>query len=274
MQIRQLEESLGVALLRRHSRGVDPTSAGVRLHERAIEILALVERTTKEVAGSDVDRSESIRLGLTPALMPILGPEIAVQARERTAQVFLSLAERLSHMTIEMLLRGDLDLALAYDAPDLATLVRQPLLREHLVLVTLPGPGSDGPVSFAEAMEQTLVLPEAGDAVRDLVTRTAESNGLEPNVGFSVRSVPAMRNLILRGAAAGILPMAAVADEVRAGRLAARRIGAPALARTLYLVAAAKRDPFHHEPAITTIIRDALRLLTDLLGPLAVPADS
>ncbi len=94
MQIRQLEESLGVALLRRHSRGVDPTPAGVRLHERAIEILALVERTAKEVAGSDVDRSESIRLGLTPALMPILGPEIAVQARERTPQVFLTSRSR------------------------------------------------------------------------------------------------------------------------------------------------------------------------------------
>jgi LysR family nitrogen assimilation transcriptional regulator len=38
MQIRQLEEGLGVALLIRHSRGVEPTKAGRLLHARAVSI--------------------------------------------------------------------------------------------------------------------------------------------------------------------------------------------------------------------------------------------
>ena len=50
MQIKQLEESLGVALLVRHSRGVEPTRAGSLLRDRALEILKLVEQTRKEVA--------------------------------------------------------------------------------------------------------------------------------------------------------------------------------------------------------------------------------
>jgi LysR family nitrogen assimilation transcriptional regulator len=107
--------------------------------------------------------------------------------------------------------------------------------------------------------------------VRELVVRTARAEGLEPKVGFEVRSIPAMRNLVLRGAAAAILPMAAVAEEVRAGRLAARRIVAPPLQRTLYLAASTKRQPFTHEPALSVIIRDSLKLLVDMLGPLAEP---
>ena len=56
MQIKQLEESLGVALLVRHSRGVEPTAAGTLLRDRAIEILKLVEQTRREVAAGSESR--------------------------------------------------------------------------------------------------------------------------------------------------------------------------------------------------------------------------
>ena len=69
MQIRQIEEDLGVALLVRHSRGVEPTKAGSMLHARALTILKLVEETRKEVSACERDESEAIRLGITPALM-------------------------------------------------------------------------------------------------------------------------------------------------------------------------------------------------------------
>src|SRR3954454_14862398 len=69
MQIRQLEEDLGVALLVRHSRGVEPTKAGSLLHLRAISILKEVEEARKEVRACEREDSEVIRLGITPALM-------------------------------------------------------------------------------------------------------------------------------------------------------------------------------------------------------------
>lgn len=271
MQIRQLEEDVGVALLVRHSRGVEPTAAGALLRERAAEILALVAAARRDVAGAGRDRSESIRLGLTPALMRVLGPEIALRMREDVPQVFLSLGEEMSHVMVETLLRGEIDFGLAYDVPDSPALVRRPLLRESLVLVTLPGVGRGRDVTFPEAMEETLVLPEPRDTVRELVMRTARDAGIEPRVEFVVRSIPAMRSLILRGVAAGVLPLAAVAEDVADGRLAARRIVAPVLQRTLYLVQRAQGGGFRHEPGVTAVIRGALVRLTDLLGPLAEP---
>ena len=53
MQIRQLEEGLGVALLVRHSRGVEPTKAGSLLHARAMTILKSVEDACNEVSACD-----------------------------------------------------------------------------------------------------------------------------------------------------------------------------------------------------------------------------
>src|SRR3954463_6711641 len=98
MQIRQIEEDLGVALLVRHSRGVEPTKAGSLLYERAVTILKLVEETRKELADGDREQGETIRLGITPALMLAAGTEIALTVREQLPQVFLSMVEAMSHV--------------------------------------------------------------------------------------------------------------------------------------------------------------------------------
>ena len=271
MQIRQIEEDLGVALLVRHSRGVEPTRAGALLHARALAILKLVEETRAEVSACDRGGSESIRLGMTPTLMLLVGPQLAVNVREGVPQVFLSLVEEMSHVLVDALSRGELDIALAYDVADTPRLARTAVYQEDLVLVTLPGPTRGQPVRFADAMEESLALPEQRDSVRELVHRVAREQGLEPKIAFEIRSIAAIRNLILRGAAAGILPYGSVIEEVRAGRLDARPIVAPALRRTLFVAASSERPPFKNELALIGVIRASLAGLTDVVGALAHP---
>ncbi len=276
MQIRQLEEDLGVALLIRHARGVEPTPAGTLLHARALEILELVDRARKEVAAHDEQGSEAIRLGLTPMLMQVIGPDIVVNVRDRVPQIFLSLVEEMSHVLVDSLSRGEIDFCLAYDVPETSHVVRTPLQREDLVLVTLPSSDKGRAVTAAEAFDETLALPERGDTIRELVVRTARELGLEPKIAFEVRSVPGIRNLVLRGVAAGVLPYGSVVDEVRDGRLDAHPIGSPPLRRTLYLASFARRVPFRYEPALERVVRSSLTGLTAVLGPLVhlvEPAD-
>ena len=273
MQIRQIEEDLGVALLVRHSRGVEPTQAGVLLYNRALAILKLVEDTHREVSASGRDRSESIRLGMTPTLMMMVGSEIAVNVRERVPQVFLSLAEDMSHILVDALTHGDIDFALAFDVPDAPQFIRTALYQEDLVLVVQMQPGTmkGQPVDFFEAMEESLVMPESGDSVRNHVMIAARELGLEPKVKFEVRSIPAIKSLIRRGIVAGILPFGSVMEEVRDGSLDARPIVSPNLRRTLFLASASHRDRFKNELALTGVIRLSLNVLTDLMGSLAHP---
>ena len=271
MQIRQIEEDLGVALLVRHSRGVEPTKAGSLLHARALTILKLVEETRREVSACEREESEAIRLGITPALMLTCGPEIALTVREKHPQVLLSLVEEMSHVLIEALSRGDVDFILCYDVPDLPRFSRTALLQDDLVLVTLPGPGKGQPIAFVDALEESLAMPEEGDTVRSAVTRAARELGLELKVAYEVRSISAMKSLVERGAAASILPFASVIQEVRAGRLDARPIVTPAIRRTLFLAASTQRGPFRNEAALTGAVRMSMQGLVEVLGPLAHP---
>ncbi|MFO1304827.1 MAG: LysR family transcriptional regulator [Burkholderiales bacterium] len=271
MQIRQLEEDLGVALLVRHSRGVEPTAAGMLLHDRAREILELVEQTRRDVAAQDGEGTEAIRLGLTPMLMLVVGPDIVVNVRDRVPHVILRVVEDMSHVLVDHLSRGEIDFALAYDVPETPQVTLTPLLREDLVLVTLPSPRKSTSVTAAEALRETLALPESGDTIRELVVRAARELGLEAKIAFEVRSISGIKNLILRGAASGVLPYGSVLDEVRTGKLQALPIASPPLQRTLSLAAFNRRTPFRNEPALRREIRSSLTVLTDKLGPLARP---
>jgi LysR family transcriptional regulator, nitrogen assimilation regulatory protein len=271
MQIRQLEEDLGLALLIRHSRGVEPTKAGSLLHHRAVTILKLVEETRKEVAACGREDNEAVRLGITPALMLTVGVELALIVREELPQVFLSLVEAMSHVLSEMLTRDEVDFILCYDVPDLPQFSRIALLQDDLVLVTLPGPRKGEPIAFVDALEESLAMPEQGDTVRSAVTRLARDLGLELKIAHEVRSISAMKNLVSRGAASSILPYASVVDEVRAGELDARHIVTPSISRTLFLTSSSQRGPFRNEAGLTRAVRSSLSGFLEVLGPLAQP---
>ena len=271
MQIRQLEEDLGVALLVRHSRGVEPTKAGTLLHARALAILKQVDEARQDIRACEREDSEAIRLGITPALMLVCGTEIALAVREQLPHVFLSIVEAMSHVLIDTLSRGEADFILCYDVPDLPQFSRTALLQDDLVLITPPGPNTGKPIALVDALEETIAMPEEGDSVRTVVTRTARELGLELKVAYEVRSISAMKSLVMRGAASSVLPYFAAIDEVRAGKLDARPIIMPAIKRTLFLASSKQRGPFKSEAGLTGAVRTSLTGLLDALGPLAQP---
>jgi LysR family nitrogen assimilation transcriptional regulator len=271
MQIRQLEEDLGVALLVRHSRGVEPTKAGSLLHARARAILQEVEQARKDVRACEREDSEAIRFGITPALMLVCGTEIAMMVRGQLPNVFLSIVEAMSHVLIEMLARGDVDFILCYDVPDLPQFSRTALLQDDLVLVTPPRAGNGKPIPFVEALEEIIAMPEEGDSVRAVVARTARDLGLELKVVYEVRSISAMKSLVMRGAASAVLPYFAALDEVRAGKLDARPITMPPVKRTLFLASSKQGGPFKNEAGLAGAVRSSLTGMLDALGPLAQP---
>jgi LysR family nitrogen assimilation transcriptional regulator len=270
LQIRLLERDLGVALLVRHSRGVAATAAGRLLYQRAAGIVQSVEETRRAVMALGHSPCETIVLGLTPSIMNQVGPDLLIDAREHVPNVFISLVEEMSFALIEALERGEVDLALAYEVPERQSLNRHPLLAEEVLFVTAPSGGpTAATISFAEALQQDLVLAGERDPVRRIVQTEADRQGLPIKVTFEAQSISAMKSVVARGHAASFMPYGSAIDELRNGTLVARRLTDPVIRRTLYMVRPSKHPPFQNEAAIQDVLARAQRRLVASLGTLA-----
>ena len=251
VQIRQLENELGVDLLVRHSRGVTPTQAGAMLADRARKIVADVDALERELKALGSSRTDHVVLGVPPSLMLLLGPDLLIEARRDLPNVHLSLVEERSVVLLDALDRGQVNIAFCWNVAHRADLERVALLEEDLLLVTAPTQGRDAaPVSLAEALAHELVIAGERGVIRNIVQAEARRLSLKLRLAYEVHSIGSMKALIARGGFATIMPWSLAPKELRAGELEARRIDRPAITRTLYLVRPAKRAAFSHEDDI------------------------
>ena len=281
LQIRQLEQEMGVNLLRRHSRGVSPTRAGQVLYERACEILRMVEETGRAVNAAGRHDREGVVLGLTNGFANIVGRDLLVQARHKVPGVKLSLVEERSSVLIDALERNEIDIALAYEVHERPGLLRVPLIEEATLFVCAPPPAAvskgkgrkarpiGATVEFSELARHSLVMPGPRDGVRQQVLATAKRLALQLDVILDVSSVSLMKNMVASGDAAAVMPYGNVIDDIRHGRILGRRIINPPLTRTLYLVRPLRRAPFKYEAQVLELLSGASVLYAETLGPLA-----
>ena len=307
LQIRLLEEELGVVLLRRHSRGVVPTRAGRLLYERACELLRLTEATGREVMAAGRHDREGIVLGLTNGFANIVGRDLVLAARRDLPDVTLSLAKSAAS-SCSRRERHEIDVALAYEVHERPGLLRVPLLDEETLFVSAPavvlptagttsrraasakppakrraparGAVRSAPsvlkpaIPFSALAHFPLVMPGTRDGVRQQVLATAKRLAVPLEVMLDVSSVSLMRNLIANGDAAAVMPYGNVVEDIAQGRIAGRRIVDPPLKRTLYLVRAARRAPFKYEDGLLELVAHACLQFCNALGDLATPLDA
>lgn len=262
-QIRQLESELGVDLLDRHSRGVRPTQAGHVLYLKAVAILRDMELARQEMMALGGLANEKLTFGVTPGMANVFASEILMLARDLMPAVQFSLSEELSHIMVEAVCRGSVDLALCYEVVGRPMLRRSALLREELTFVVSPNAPflanlpvrNPHAITLAAALEYPLVQAGEGDSTRQLIKDEAQRQSLPFNVIFQASSISAMRGIMLDGKAVGIVPRAIVRDELESGQLVWRRIIEPTLYRTMYLISSENRKPLKAETAVQAFVK-------------------
>ncbi len=240
LQIRELEELLGVKLFERGRRPVLVTPAGERIIERAREALRRIDDLLDEARAAQRPFTGRLALGVIPTVAPYLLPRALPAVRAAYPGLELLLREDQTQRILARLRAGDLDLlllALPVEADDLETLV---LFEEPFVLAV---PESHrlakqrGRVSEAALAGEPVVLLEEGHCLRAQALALCDSAGARETGRVQATSLGTLVQMVANGLGITLLPATSIEVEARAGSgLALRAFSAPVPSRTIGLV--------------------------------------
>lgn len=137
-RIRKLEDGLGVALFRRHARGVVPTAAGETLLPFAREIGRLLAEARQAVTDGDEPRGK-LNLGATETAAALRLGTVLAGFAARYPAVEATLRTGTTAELLGQVLRQELDAAFVCGPVAHAGLSVRPVFRERLVAVAAPG---------------------------------------------------------------------------------------------------------------------------------------
>ena len=234
----QLEEELGTQLFYRQPRGVEVTQAGKMLYDYANTVLETISLAKENISSVNTAIREQVWIGLNHTANQLLLPSLPKTLIQRYPDIKLGLVEDLSATLIEYLVDGEVDIAIAYNPPEDASLVSQPVFRERLCFV-----GSkkllrenEAEISLQEVMDLPLILAGQRANLRGIVKDNKLIKQLEAACFMEINSLSALISVLKEDMGCSILSAATVQDEIDQGNLIARPITDPEINRDLHIV--------------------------------------
>ena len=276
--LRHMEDELGVALLHRGTRGVQPTEAGERLLAKARIILAEFAELRDSVRGEQAAPAGEVRIGLPGTVSEQFSVPLIEATQERFPDVRIRIAEAMSGFVLDWLRKGEVDLAVIYSTSDPKGLGIHHVLTEELCLFGMPAltqlktaPGT--PVTLTEAAGLDLILPGPGHGLRDQIDEAAAGINATVHAAVEIESYAQIKRLAERGLGYGILPRMAVRAQEKAGIFHTWPLEEPSLYRKVYLAYSTERPMTAAARAIGQLSWEILRGLVADERWTATPGD-
>lgn len=236
MQIKELEDSVGVTLFERSSRHVRLTGFGEVFAIRAQAIMRDIDEL-QDLARSAGDRLEGIlRIGVIPTIAPYLLPRVIGALGASHPNLELTFRETVTSRLIDSLQDGKLDAAIVALPVSEPSLSEMPLLTENFVLVR-PIKDAQKPVPNREGLqEMRLLLLEEGHCFREQALSFCSFPTSKPREMMDGSSLATLVQMVGAGIGITLIPEMAVPIETLSAPVAITHFPAPEPSRTIGMV--------------------------------------
>lgn len=210
-QIISLETEFQAKLLNRSTRGVTPTEAGKVLYRYAKTILRQVDQARQGVLELDGEMRGNVSVGLAPwSSASLIGPDLIGEVHRSYPGIRLQICDSFQIRLSEMVLNGQLDMAVLYGDKPARGLNYSGIGTERFCIAAVPGVLPEGRklIDNDTLVELPLVMPIRQSFARLMVERACESVGRPPDVTVEVFSENNLVAALEAGCGATVLPRA------------------------------------------------------------------
>jgi DNA-binding transcriptional LysR family regulator len=219
LQIRALEEEVGVRLFERNRRKTTLTAAGFAFRDDAAAALSQLEQAIRRARLAANGKLGLLRIGFISTAGREIVPDIVRQFRELNPEVEFSLRNILTAEQVQMLETGSLDIGFlrlpigGHSALDVVTVHREPFV---LVVPSSHKLAKRKRVRLREVVGQDFVMYERAYApgFHDLILGILRDARIVPNVSQTAGEIPTLISLVDSHMGITILPASAVKHSV------------------------------------------------------------
>lgn len=215
IQIKKLEEFLGVQLFERSNKQVMLTVIGQEMVAHARVMLAEAEQIKQIAKAAKNPLSGLLKLGAFPTLAPYIFPKIVPAIKDSLPQIELILIEEKTEQLIEKLLKGEIDCALLALPVEHTGLIAQEIFWEAFVLA-MPRShplAKKTEISLADLAHQPMLLLDDGHCLRDQSLALCSRIGSGESNSYRATSLETLRNMIAAGNGMTFMPKLAIQES-------------------------------------------------------------
>jgi DNA-binding transcriptional LysR family regulator len=260
VQIRLLEEGLGLKLLDRTPRGAEPTAAGRELARSLEPLLQELDFTITGLQDLAARRRGVVRVAVLPSVASGLLPAAIARLHARHPNLQVRVREAVTGQVYELVRSGQVDLGIATDLEPGPEFMLQPLFEDQIMAMLPPGHSlaALAVIPLRALGAERLLLLETDSSIRRLVDHAFGQAGHIVTPAQEAAHTGTLVSMARAGLGIVLLPSSA-AEVSFAPELAVRPVGAPAIRRTVSLIRRSDRSPPVAADALVEDIREVIR---------------
>lgn len=257
-----LERECNARLFNRTGRGVALSDVGQRIFPHVKALLADAEQLENEIRGEAREPAGRVTLGSLPSITNPIVARLFKQLRSRYPGVQLKILEGSSGQVEEWLADARIDIAILYRYGKSAPEHEQALATVDSYLI---GPAGDrltaaAEVPFSALHDLPFILPGAPNGLRTTLEAIARQQKITLAPVIEADSLPLMRSAVAEAQLFTVLPVHAVWNDLKEGRVQAARIVSPGLQRIVSMALARTKGPSR---AVSTVAAEIVAIVED-----------
>lgn len=237
MQIRQLEDNLGVKLFEQIGKKTHLTEAGRELYRFCREIHHQMSEAETVLGRLKGLQGGSLRLAIGPTAKYFV-PKLLAVFSKNYPDVAIDLNIAGHESLLAQIANNERDMVIMGTPPSDDTLVATPFLNDPLVAVAPPAhPLADQrQVSLSRLAQEPFLMREPSSATRNVIEEFFTRHGIELRTFMVINSNEAIKQSVQAGLGVAIVPLQSIIQELVGNRLVILDIARMPLQRSWYLV--------------------------------------